>query len=377
MGKTTVTKLLGALISRVPLLPAGKRPCTHCDYLHDKTQVKAVVGGNIGIGMLDLVQRQDDYDIGVLELSSFQLHLNKKFAPDVAIWTNWYPNHLDHHATAQEYFDAKLNLLRSQRENQVAIVSADLFSGPTAQWMNQSVATLRSSLCICAPHPVDASFIASVKKDFFKVFYIEDSSLVKAVVNKGTMTIKEKIFDVDQLPDVTFVQNWIQVLVALYALGMDMQQLYNFLQSNESLIDDHHHRLEHFATIKDVDFYDDSKSTVIQSTIAAFNKLTERQRPIIVIVGGLSKGADRSTLIPALHSSPYLKKVICFGKDCASLGGDCVYATLEDAVNDVAKIMRPGDQVLFSPSGSSFDLFKDYKHRGDVFKQLIKKLGEG
>jgi UDP-N-acetylmuramoylalanine--D-glutamate ligase len=380
LGKTTVTKLLGTLLSKVPLLSAEKRHqcCLQIPDLKDKTDIKAVIGGNVGVGMLDLIQRQDEHDIGVLELSSFQLDLSKKYAPDIAIWTNWYPNHLDRHETEQDYFDAKFNLLRSQRENQLAVLSADLFTGPAAPWMNQRISTLRSSLCVCSDHPVDAAFISSINKDFFKIFYIEESFLVKAVVKKGFMHVKEKIFDVSALPEVTFIKNWIQVLVALYSMGMDMQQLQAFLQEHqEHLLDDHHHRLEHFATIRGVDFYDDSKSTVIQSTLAAFNKLTEKNKPVVVFIGGLSKGADRSSLVPELRASPLLKRVVCFGKDCSAFGDCSAHATLEDALREVWQLVSPGDQVLFSPGGSSFDLFKDYKHRGVVFKGLVKKLGEG
>jgi len=94
----------------------------------------------------------------------------------------------------------------------------------------------------------------------------------------------------------------------------------------------------------------------------------------VLIVGGLGKGVDRSSLGAHVSSFSTLKKMYCFGKECNAFTGSVVYESLEKVMEDVSTLMTPGDIVLFSPSGTSFDLFKDYKHRGQVFKALVNDL---
>jgi UDP-N-acetylmuramoylalanine--D-glutamate ligase len=341
----------------------------------DAIHLRTAVGGNIGTGMLDMVQQQDTCDIGVIELSSFQLELNKKFAPDIALWTNLCPNHLDRHHTMYEYFQAKCNILRFQREHQVAVLSSELFEGQNGVWLREQLPSMLSTLCVCATKPVTTEFITSIKVPHFFLFHVVDSSIVVSRVTSGRIDESAPLIHMDVLPDVTFVQNWIPIMAVLHVVGLDMGKIHAYVQQHGSaLLSDQHHRLEHFSTIRGVDFYDDSKSTVIESTYAAFEKLSAMKRPIILILGGLSKGVDRSPLATMLQSHPSLKKLYCFGNDCAAFGSSIHCATLEDVVQNVATIMKEGDVVLFSPSGTSFDFFKNYAHRGQVFKELIKKL---
>ncbi len=380
LGKTTITKLLGRLTKASAIAPASLHPIAQGlglgRNMFPNTTIRSAFGGNVGIGMLDLVQQQDDYDLGILELSSFQLELNKKFAPDIALWTNWYPNHLDRHQTPLQYFEAKFNLLRFQHEHQIAILSDELFKGECGSWFNERMGQIKSKLCICSMQKPHAELLATIKHDSFYVFYKHDQWLEMALVEHGKCGSSVKLFNMQTLPDITFVQNWIQILTALYALGVDLYELQKMLvQQIEPLLADHHHRLEHFVTVNGVDFYDDSKSTVIQSTIAAFEKLSALNRPIILIVGGLGKGVDRSPLITAVNGSANLKKLYCFGKDCGDFQGCTIYPTLVETVREAMKIAKSGDIVLFSPSGASFDLFKNYEHRGQVFRELVVNLG--
>jgi UDP-N-acetylmuramoylalanine--D-glutamate ligase len=121
----------------------------------------------------------------------------------------------------------------------------------------------------------------------------------------------------------------------------------------------------------------------MQATQAAVEKLTKNNRPIILIVGGLGKGVDRSPLVQFLSTVPQIKKVFCLGHEC--LGHECAefscyerYPSLNKLVDAIMQIAGQGDQVLFSPSGSSFDLFSNYKERGEAFKRevLEYKYGE-
>ena len=99
------------------------------NLLYSGSGLKPFVGGNIGLGMLEAIAQQDSYDIGVLELSSFQLEFSKSFAPDLAILMNCYPNHLDRHKSFKDYFDAKFNLFRYQTEDQFALFPWHILQG--------------------------------------------------------------------------------------------------------------------------------------------------------------------------------------------------------------------------------------------------------
>lgn len=381
LGKTTTTKLIAKLSASVPTLPASKRPrlAQHlvcATYLADKAYIRSMVGGNIGVGMLDLVKQQDEHDLAILELSSFQLDLNKKFAPDIAVWTNWYPNHLDWHITPEAYFDAKFNLVRWQRETQAAILSIDLFRGQAGKFMYDQVDHIKSKLSICIDGNVDQSFIDSIKRTSFGLFFIDAGWVCVGIVRSKKIIFTQKLISVNVFSDETFIQNWLQVVATLYLLGTDLKQVESYLKDNQRILNDHHHRVELCGMVRGVDFYNDSKSTVMQATRAAFYRLEAKKRPIILIVGGLGKGVDRSSLLVDIVKSPYCKKVFCFGKDCGVFqpSGAVACATLQEAMDSVASTMESGDQVLFSPSGASFDFFKNYEHRGDVFKELVKGM---
>jgi len=390
LGKTTTTKLLGKLTSLVSYLPvnlpvnknAVNKKSKFRDYFSEKKAIVSVIGGNIGIGMLDLVKQQESYDLGVLELSSFQLELNKKFAPDIAIFTNFYANHLDRHKTLEAYFEAKFSIMRYQRIDQVAILSLELFTGDAAELMSTYLPSVKSQLCFVTPELPDQAILKKINRPEFSLFFVKDNNLCMTVVRDGfcDRVYDEAIalFDLQVLPPITFLANWLQILTTLYVLGADLRALENIFKTDGQAfrLDDHHHRVEHCATVNGVDFYNDSKSTVIQATQAAVEQLARNNKPLILILGGLSKGVDRFPLIAYLKTIKNIKKIYCFGKDCSVFtDGPCTYfPTLEETIKDIAKIMKPGDQVLFSPSGSSYDLFKNYEHRGQVFKDLVLRL---
>ncbi len=322
LGKTTITNLLNQILNKV----FDKPSC---------------IGGNIGFPMLDLIEKQKNIDIvdivdtAVLELSSFQLDQSKKFAPDIAIWTNFYPNHLDWHKDSKEYFDAKSKIFEYQNKNQHLIVPASF---------------LKEDL-----------FLEKLKNIKSRVHFISE----------------ENESDLSFVPDITFKQNWRFIFTALDILGLDLEKLKNYFKKNNSFslknnLQDH--RLEHFATVNKVDFYNDSKATVIQATLSATQKINQKNKPIILILGGTSKGVGRNSLLKDLERCENLKKIFCLSKNKNEFSGIKTYSSLQELLSAIMQIVRPGDQVLFSPSGASFDLFKDYKHRGDIFKKLVLEL---
>ncbi len=358
LGKTTTTKLIGALIEQ--------------SLFEAQTKKHSLVGGNIGIGMLDLVAQQDSGDCAVLELSSFQLEFSKQYAPDIGIVTNVYPNHLDRHETFEKYLCAKLNLLKHQRRGQVALLGAQLLESSGADIIR----------VFCAQTLARVIFISDqgweLACDTYEVLYHERGALVLAQVVCGECLNKLELCEIDKFPQVTFASNWLIALGTLYIMGADLVALMRSVV-HDPIVLENHHRVERIATIKGVDFYNDSKATVIQATQAAAMQLAQNGRPVLVILGGLGKGVDRKPLISFLRSIKNVKKIYCFGKKaCNEFGlADSGFETLEHVMRDILLTMEPGDQVLFSPSGTSFDFFNNFEHRGEVFCQLVQKLADG
>ncbi len=398
LGKTTTTKLFAQLLSKIrqnqKSYSENKKNARGGEQIVNESSdivgsgisklvysgpnLKPFVGGNIGLGMLEAIQQQESYDIGVLELSSFQLEFSKSFAPDLAILMNCYPNHLDRHKSFKDYFDAKFNLFKYQTDTQFALFPWHILHGDTTRLFAEQVINLKSKICFFSDSHVDTNLPKTVLSKSgalkeYKIFYKQDNKLVLFdSVNNQTI----QLFDLSVLPDVTFVQNWILIVSGLYLLGADLAVLHAFfeLEGKDFTIDDHHHRVEYFATVRGVKFYDDSKATVVQSTLAAVKSLIDKG-PVILILGGLNKGVDRSPIIKELEQINGLKKVYCYGPSCGDFGSaSCNFGSLEEILSDISGMMQPGDQVLFSPSGTSFDFYQNYKHRGQVFKDLVLKL---
>lgn len=356
VGKTTTTKLLTNLISAL------------------QPDSITLSGGNIGRGMLELASGAVACDTAVLELSSFQLDLNRSFAPDIALWTNFYPNHLDRHHSPEAYFEAKAKLFLRQQPHQYALLAAELFDEPSGVWARGMVEGLKSNLIICSTQPAHHDVLLSIPCKHFDLFWLENDSLFKASVCDGIIQKKTAICSLTALPDVTFKQNWVFIMATLDLYGLNPADVEKISHDAPVWDLENHHRVEHCATIGGVDFYDDSKSTMIQATQAAVEKFACARRPIILILGGLGKGVDRSPLMHWLAYNKSVKQVLCFGKECSALAGaHQIFATLEQTIDYIFSSMKSGDIVLFSPSGTSFDLFKNYEHRGQVFQELVKQ----
>ena len=335
LGKTTVTKLLNYLLPK-----------------------KSACGGNVGIAMLDLVCKQEETDMAVLELSSFQLNHNTSFAPDVAIWTNMYPNHLDWHGGQKAYAQAKSNLFVHQTEQQYALYPIECA---------HLVAHTRAQRCVIfdrAPMQEEVSRMSGAR-----IFYVEHGEVCTAQVRDGLMHEREQLCMCVQLPGYTFMQNWLFVIATLYVRGVTVVDVIRRFADAQSVLDDH--RIEHFATLNGIDFYNDSKATVMQATQAAIQALAQRGRSIILIIGGLNKGADRTPLVDFIAQTRQIKKVLCLGTEIPEFSGYASYSSLRLLAHAIMQTARAGDCVLFSPSGSSFDLFDNYIHRGDSFKKEI------
>jgi UDP-N-acetylmuramoylalanine--D-glutamate ligase len=324
-GKTTVTALTGHL-----LRAAG---------------MDVEVAGNIAPAVLAArMQRDTAPSAWVLELSSYQLETTWSLDAEAAAVLNITEDHLDRYAGLDEYAAAKARIFRRAR---VQIVNRD---DPR-------------TLAMALPGRTVVSFglgAPAAAGDFG----IRDGKLVR-----GGQTI----LDAAALP----IHGWHNAANALAAcalasvLGIPLERLAAGLTTFRGLP----HRLELVAHRRGVQWYDDSKGTNVGATIAALNGLA---KPAILILGGEGKGQDFSPLAAAARERARLCLLI--GRDAplieTALAGLPVQrcGSLEEAVDAAASAAKPGDAVLLSPACASFDMFRDYKHRGDAFAALVRSL---
>ncbi|HRN77836.1 MAG TPA: UDP-N-acetylmuramoyl-L-alanine--D-glutamate ligase [Candidatus Dependentiae bacterium] len=340
----------------------GKTTVTHIlEQLLNAYKYKARACGNIGTPMLDIVSEQNQLDYAVIEVSSFQLEYAKLFAPNIGIITNISANHLDRHSML-EYIAAKRNIMARQDKNKKALVPLELVEKLRIQ--NQPLHVFYSE-----PLSIEKQKLLE-KNDV--VFFIQENLLIKKTIDSEV-----KIIDMAMLPNITFAQNWLIICSILDMIGCKLEDIAQHIDT----IRLPEHRMEKVTcTIQDITFINDSKSTTIQSTLAAVHALKDKS--IILFIGGLSKGVNRSDLIKQLPSN--IKEVYCFGHEHKQLSDACItygvsshaFATLSDAFAVCAQQINPGDYVLLSPAGSSYDEFKNYEERGRHFKKLVKELND-
>ena len=334
VGKTTITHLLAHIIRSY--------------------DPQWWMGGNIGTGVLDILETQDKTEGAIVEVSSFQLDQCRTFAPDLAIITNVYPNHLDRHGSFQGYLEAKAKIFTHQREDQSTLIPL----------------SLRSSLNL--EHQVSSVHFFSLTNPGMRVmeelpstsilFFIDDNR-IKAYNDGKIITL----VDIKKLPTVSFLENWLIICSVLFISQLPVDNLIDVV-SNIPLPE---HRLEHVATINGIDFYDDSKGTTTAATLAAVEKL--KSRPIILMLGGLGKGVDRSAMIKQLKGN--VKAIVCFGDEREALANACrsygityeLATTVEQALSSCMAMATAGDQIVLSPAGTSYDQFKNYQERGNFF----------
>jgi UDP-N-acetylmuramoylalanine--D-glutamate ligase len=342
LGKTTLTTLLARIL--------------------DSQGVRITMGGNIGIGLCDLIANQEAIDCAVLEVSSFQLELSKTFTPELAIWTNFYPNHLDRHNSIDDYVAAKLNILRYQKPHQKSLLPCTLLPQ-----IAQELGKISPAMAFFSSDKPEETLLKAFKSNHF--FWIEDAYIVTQLQEK-----KDHLIPLAQLPKNIFVETTLILIATLNILRRSLDISQNIMASGAKI----EHRLEYVTSINGISFYNDSKATVPEAMLAAVNKLQPHK--ILLLLGGLSKGIDRKPSIQHLKNK--VSHVFCFGAEADQLYQWCIesnisasaHKSLEQAFQASIHQAKSGNNVLLSPGGSSFDLFANYQERGNVFKKLIKLL---
>jgi len=309
------------------------------------------VGGNIGTPAISLADRAKHDTLIVLEVSSFQLETIQTFRPKIAVVLNVTPDHLDRHRTLEVYVDAKARIFENQRSDDFAVLNED-----------------------------DPTCVTMAARAQAQIFWFSRQKEVKqgAWVRDGNILFRDsagqrEIMQVSEIP-LKGAHNLENVLAAVCAsalMGCAPEKIRQAVRNFKAV----EHRLEYVATIRGVDYYNDSKATNVDATIKALESFPAN---IHLILGGKDKGSDYSVLNDLLRQR--VKRVYTIGAAAAKIesqiqGVEVVHAeTLENALRKANAVAQPGDVVLLAPACASFDQFKSYEHRGKVFKEIVRGL---
>jgi UDP-N-acetylmuramoylalanine--D-glutamate ligase len=310
--------------------------------------------GNIGFSFARQIA-QDPKALYVIEVSSFQLDDIHSFRPDIAILLNITEDHLDRYNYQFEYYvKSKFRIIENQTEKDCFIYCID-------------DEVIVKHLELLTTHTNLLPF--SMKQELKKGGYIKNEQMMlKIQEERVTMSIYDFA-----LKGKHNAYNTMAASIAASTLGIRKEKIREAVSNFHSL----EHRMEFVATVKGVDFINDSKATNVNSTWYALESM---QKPTILILGGVDKGNDYALVADLIKDK--VKAIVCMGTDNAKLieyFKDKVAQIIEvdsakKAVNASFKLAEKGDVVLLSPACASFDLFKNYEDRGLQFKESVKEL---
>ncbi len=310
--------------------------------------------GNIGFSFAKQVAVEPK-ELYVAEISSFQLDDIKTFRPDVAVLTNITEDHLDRYDYKFEnYISSKYRVAMNQQPEDVFIYNLD--DAVTVKTINNY--PIKSTLA-----PITMS------KQLPQGAYLLNAKMhLKWKSEEMQMSIED--FAIKGKHN---QYNSMAASLAATAVDIRKEKIREALQTFESL----EHRMETVATIKNVEFINDSKATNVNSTWFALESM---EKPVILILGGVDKGNDYSLLTELVKEK--VKAIVCMGTENRKIHeafGEIVALMVntenaKDAVQSAFHFASKGDVVLLSPACASFDLFKNYEDRGNQFKQAVKEL---
>lgn len=339
-GKTTTTALAGHILA-------------HAGY-------ETTVAGNIGTPLAECAFRE--YDWIVAELSSFQLYWAREFKIDIPIVTNIAPDHLDWHGNLNDYIAAKIKIFSLARGKSAGICQ------------ERDVKRIR-----------EITGIAD-----FKLFPLKKGTLNAAQTESGILLTEEAcyllrenrripLFSVDDIPLVGSHnrENAAMASAAAVLAGIDNMEIAKSLKTFVPLP----HRCEKVAEIGGITYVDDSKGTNVAATVTALSSI---KGPLVVILGGKGKGEEYGPLAEAV--ARYTVASILMGKEkdriakaLQKIGYEsfCKVDTMEEAVESATKRASPGTTVILSPACTSWDMYENYKARGEHFKQIVRSMDGG
>ncbi len=333
----------------------GKTTTTAMIYhICTEAELNCAMVGNIGYSFARQVA-MDPKELYVVEISSFQLDDIESFRPDVAVLTNITEDHLDRYEyNFENYIRSKFNIIKNQTKNDSFIYNGD--DEITIKYLNKFLNKTN-------PLPI------SMRNELPQGAYITNAEMhLKWKKEEMTMSVDDFA--------IKGKHNQYNTMAAgLSALVMDIrkEKIRDAVQTFQSL----EHRMETVATIKGVEFINDSKATNTNSTWYALESMT---KPTILILGGVDKGNDYSFIKDLVKEK--VKAIVCMGKDNRKIheafGKEVELLvnteSAKEAVQAAFHFADKGDVVLLSPACASFDLFKNYEDRGKQFKEAVKDL---
>lgn len=328
-GKTTTTDLTSKIIKSV--------------------YKESIVVGNIGMPLSDKALKTGKGTYITMELSSYQLEDTPDFRPNISVLLNITPDHLEHHKTMNAYIKAKQNVFINQRRGDFAILNYD------------------DKLCRRISSKVKANLIYFSKKALNKgIFYNNGKIVIK--VGKKHFEIEPKINIVGSHN----IENILAATAVAYVAGVNPKDIEKVISRYRGV----EHRIEFVKTVNGTDYYNDSKSTNIDSTRVALESFDKN---VLIIMGGRDKGFPYLPLRNLVKDK--VKAIFLIGEASNKIRKDLNRTTnfydcdnIENAVKQIYKISTPCDTVLLSPACASFDQFKNFEERGNIFKQLVRKL---
>ena len=333
-GKTTTTTLVGKILSDAGL--------------------PTLVGGNIGLPVIDLVAKSTAETTSVLEVSSFQLETIGEFHPKIAVVLNITPDHLDRHGSFEAYAAAKTRITENQSADDFLVLNGE-------DKATQMVAAKTKAQI----------FWFSGRRPIKQGAFVHGESIVFLGREGGKA---EPVMPVAEIPlkGAHNVENVLAAVTVARLAGVPAEKIRATVAAFTAV----EHRLEFVRNVRGVEFYNDSKATNVD---AAMKAVASFKGGIHLILGGKDKNSDYGLMTELLKER--VKTVYTIGsaaekieRQLAGVVKMVSAGTMQVAVADAAVAAVPGDVVLLAPACSSFDQFENYEHRGQVFRQLVSEL---
>lgn len=319
----------------------------------------SVLAGNIGNPVISEIGRISPDSIVVLEVSSFQLEEIVHFRPHIAILLNLTPDHLDRYPTVDDYFKAKFNIFKNQTENDYQILN------------RQDAILLEDFILPGAGNRIWFSTDEEMEESEQRAYTKDKTVHLEMADEMDIISIRRS-----PLRGIHNTENVIASVIASRLMGLDAHEIESSLETFKGLP----HRMESLGKIGNVEFINDSKATNVDATLKSLNSFNG---DVVVILGGKDKGGDFSLLEKAVDKR--VEKILLIGEAADSIyrqlsrvKGRCEFAAdLSEAVNRGYELNRDklnGGVVLLSPGCASFDMFRSFEHRGEVFREAFLTL---
>jgi len=330
-GKTTTTALTGHILKSAHL--------------------PVLVGGNIGTPLISLVESSQDDSITVVEVSSFQLESIVAFRPEISVYLNLTPDHLDRHGSLEAYASAKARIFENQKREDAAVMNAD--------------------------DPASARYAPARPRLFW---FSRRKEVAQGACLRGDDIYfcqgdaEARLFSRSEIPlrGLHNLENVLAAVTASSLAGAAPAAIAEGVRTFPGV----EHRLQFVATIDGVEFYNDSKATNVDATEKALEAFPGN---LLVILGGKDKGSDYTPLRTLLAARA--RHAFLIGAAAQKIAGQIdgavpleMSGTLEAAVRSAFAAARPGDIVLLAPACASFDQFENFEHRGRVFVELVRQV---